>query len=171
MLLNGKTTEIRTNCTKGVPVRWQWTDPTAKDGARDLVELIQRLRSLRVSVCLTFAEVAIFDATDFINTLLGNEYWRLILRHLVLDHIYPQCYEIGSRSKQEKKDAYILRMASPAFINNEITNTFGAYDQQDAAFHVKEILGEVTTLGGKNGKIFDVEPANKMRFTTQLETV
>ena len=53
-------------------------------------------------------------------------------------------------------------MASPAFITNEITNTFSAYDQQDAAFHVKEILGEVTTLGGKNGKIFDAEPANKM---------
>lgn len=140
---------------------------TAKDGARDLVELISEVKIVEsISMPAIFAEVAIFDATDFINTLLGNEYWRLDLEGFGTQVTYIfQCYEIGSRSKQEKKDAYILRMASPAFITNEITNTFGAYDQQDAAFHVKEILGEVTTLGGKNGKIFDAEPANKMRFT------
>jgi len=140
---------------------------TAKDGARDLVELISEIKIVEsISMPAIFAEVAIFDATDFINTLLGNEYWRLDLEAFGTQITYIlQCYEIGSRSKQEKKDAYILRMVSPAFITNEITNTFGAYDQQDAAFHVKEILGEVTTLGGKSGKIFDAEPANKMRFT------
>ena len=51
-----------------------------------------------------FAEVAIFDATDYINTLLGNEYWRLDLEAFGTQITYIlQCYEIGSRSKQGRK--------------------------------------------------------------------
>lgn len=140
---------------------------TAKDGARDLTELISEVKIIEsISMPAIFAEVAIFDATDFINTLIGNEYWRIELEAFGTQVSYVlQCYEIGSRSKQEKKEAYVLKMVSPAFVTNEIVNVFGAYQSLDAGAHVKKILEMVTTLGGKNGKTFDVEAANKMRFT------
>ncbi len=141
---------------------------TAKDGSRDLVELISNIKITEsISSPTMYAEVAVFDATDFINTLIGNEFWRIDLESGGYNITYIfQCYEITARVKAEKKESYVLKLCSPAFVNNEVTNTFGAFESLDASVHVKKILETVTTLGGKKGGKFDAEPANKMRFTS-----
>jgi len=141
---------------------------TAKDGSRNIVELISSLKIVEsISSPTVYAEISIFDATDFINTLIGNEYWRIDLESGGYNITYVfQCYEITARVKSEKKEAYVLKLVSPAFINNEVTNVFGSYAPTDAAAHVKKILGMVTTLGGKGGAKLDAESANKLRFTS-----
>lgn len=141
---------------------------TAKDGSRNIVELISSLKIVEsISSPTVYAEISIFDATDFINTLIGNEYWRIDLESGGYNITYIfQCYEITARVKSEKKEAYVLKLVSPAFINNEVTNVFGSYAPTDAAAHVKKILGMVTTLGGKGGAKLDAESANKLRFTS-----
>ena len=141
---------------------------TAKDGSRNIVELISSLKIVEsISSPTVYAEISIFDATDFINTLIGNEYWRIDLESGGYNITYVfQCYEITARVKSEKKEAYVLKLVSPAFINNEVTNVFGSYAPTDAAAHVKKILSMVTTLGGKGGAKLDAESANKLRFTS-----
>jgi len=141
---------------------------TAKDGSRNIVELISSLKIVEsISSPTVYAEISIFDATDFINTLIGNEYWRIDLESGGYNITYIfQCYEITARVKSEKKEAYVLKLVSPAFINNEVTNVFGSYAPKDASAHVKEILSMVTTLGGKGGAKLDAESGNKLRFTS-----
>ena len=139
-----------------------------KDGSSNLVELVSSLKITEsISSPTIHAEMSIFDATDFINTLIGNEFWRLDLeaQGVQISYIF-QCYEITARVKSEKKEAYVLKLVSPAFVNNEITNVFGAFESNDASTHVKKILEKVTNLNSKNGKKFFGEAGNKLRFTS-----
>ena len=49
-----------------------------KDGSSNFVELVSSLKITEsISSPTIHAEMSIFDATDFINTLIGNEFWRL----------------------------------------------------------------------------------------------
>ncbi len=118
------------------------TPRKGKGGEQNLVELISELKIVEsISSPTIRAEMAMFDATDFINTLHGNDYWKIVLEAGDVQHQYIlQCYEISSRLREEKKEAYVINLVSTEFIYNETINIFGAMKPIDGGVHVKNIL-------------------------------
>ncbi len=141
------------------------TPRTGDGGEKNLVELVSELKIIEsISSPTIRAEMAIFDATDFINTLHGNDYWKIVLEAGTKQHQYVlQCYEISSRIREEKKEAYVINLVSTEFIYNETINVFGAYKKMDAREHVKKILTDSESLN--TGKKFFGESTKKFRFT------
>ena len=133
------------------------------DGAWNLSELVSEIKITEsISSPTIRGELTVFDATDFINTLHGNDMWKIDLTAGGVKYEYIlQCYEISARVRQEKKEAYIINLVSPEFIINETKNVFGAFKPQDGSLHVKEILEEEFS----NKKKLYLETTKKVRFT------
>ena len=141
------------------------TPRTGSGGEKNMVELVSELKIIESLSSPTIrAEMSIFDATDFINTLHGNDYWKIELEAGEVKHTYVlQCYEINSRLREEKKEAYVINLVSTEFIYNETMNVFGAYKPLDSAVHVRKILKDSESLN--SGKKFFSESTKKFRFT------
>ena len=139
------------------------TKKRASDGSWNLSELVSEIKIIEsISSPTIRGELTIFDATDFINTLYGNDLWKIDLTAGGIKHSYIlQCYEISARVRQEKKEAYVINLVSPEFIVNETLNVFGAFKAQDGSLHVKEILEDQF----KNKKKLYLEKTKKVRFT------
>ncbi len=143
------------------------TPRKGKGGEQNLVELISELKIVEsISSPTIRAEMAMFDATDFINTLHGNDYWKIVLEAGDVQHQYIlQCYEISSRLREEKKEAYVINLVSTEFIYNETINIFGAMKPIDGGVHVKNILKDGENKGLNTGKNVYIEKAKKFRYT------
>ena len=144
------------------------TPRTGSGGEKNLVELVSELKIIEsISSPTIRAELSIFDATDFINTLHGNDYWKIELEAGEIKQTYiMQCYEINSRLREEKKEAYVINLVSTEFIYNETINIFGAKKPKDAAVHIKEIVKEDGGNGLASGKKLFSEATKKFRFTS-----
>ena len=142
------------------------TPRTGSGGEKNLVELVSELKIIEsISSPTIRAELSIFDATDFINTLHGNDYWKIELEAGEIKQTYiMQCYEINSRLREEKKEAYVINLVSTEFIYNETINIFGAKKPKDAAVHIKEIVKEDGGKGLASGKKLFSEATKKFRL-------
>ena len=89
-----------------------------------------------------FATIAFDDSADVISTLNGADMWEIeINQKNQRKIIYKlQCYKIADYMRQEKRSVYIIHLASPEFLRNEMTNVFGKFDKKTASEHVLEIM-------------------------------
>lgn len=80
-------------------------------------------------------EIAIFDTGNFISNLTGTEVFEIECASVGGgSYTYRlACYGITSRLRQEKKEAYVIKLVSPEFIQNEYTNIFGSFTGKASA--------------------------------------
>lgn len=72
-------------------------------------------------------EINIQDSANLIARLRGDELWRLQYSTAQGDIVHQlQCYSIENRTRQNNTDLYTIKLCSPEFMNNEVSNLFGS---------------------------------------------
>lgn len=72
-------------------------------------------------------EINIQDSANLIASLRGDELWRFQYSTAQGDIVHQlQCYSIENRTRQNNTDLYTIKLCSPEFVNNEVSNLFGS---------------------------------------------
>jgi hypothetical protein len=84
-----------------------------------------------IDVPTIMATILIDDSGDFFTSITGGELWSISLNQKGRKSItYTlQSYKISDFVKSEKRSKYVVHLASPEFLRNELSNLFGIFPE------------------------------------------
>lgn len=142
---------------------------TTGDGASNLTEFVSQL-VLEESIdfpCIR-GTMVFQDSADFIDSLLGNEFWQISVQTPQKKESYAyvlQCHAITDRIKRDKTNIYTIHLVSPEFLVNEVKNVFGSFKDRTFANHVNRIIkNKEDGLGSTKKKRFIEETKSQPKF-------
>ena len=128
------------------------------------IEIFESITSSTIEVKLLFN-----DGSGFIGAMTGSELFRIIISGTILDRVYyVRAYDIESRTRLDKADAFIVNCASDEFFQNEISNVFGnsqvIFDSTSSSEIVEKLLKTDNRYIKTRKKIYIEESTNKQQF-------
>ena len=89
-------------------------------------------------------ELAMADTMDLISDLTGNEFIQIELESDSAPDqpltIRQRIFKIGSVTKSERMQAYVIYTVSPEAYNNETNRVFKSFKNKTGVDHVKEVV-------------------------------
>ena len=140
------------------------------DGADDIYDFITGIEIFESITSSTIEAKLLFnDGSGFIGAMTGSELFRIIISGTILDRVYyVRAYDIESRTRLDKADAFIVNCASDEFFQNEISNVFGnsqvIFDSTSSSEIVEKLLKTDNRYIKTRKKIYIEESTNKQQF-------
>ena len=98
-------------------------------------------------------ELAIADTMDLISDLTGNEFIQIELESDSAPDqpltIRQRIFKIGSVTKSERMQAYVIYTVSPEAYNNETNRVFKSFKNKTGVDHVKEVVEKFLKSAGR----------------------
>ena len=98
-------------------------------------------------------ELAIADTMDLISDLTGNEFIQIELESDSAPDqpltIRQRIFKIGSVTKSERMQAYVIYTVSPEAYNNETNRIFKSFKNKTGVDHVKEVVEKFLKSAGR----------------------
>ena len=142
----------------------------SSEGADDIYDFITGIEIFESITSSTIEAKLLFnDGSGFIGAMTGSELFRIIISGTILDRVYyVRAYDIESRTRLDKADAFIVNCASDEFFQNEISNVFGnsqvIFDSTSSSEIVEKLLKTDNRYIKTRKKIYIEESTNKQQF-------
>lgn len=117
------------------------TDNKSSDDWQKMVDEINIMETLDFP-CMRMS-IAVNDSVGMIENMKGNEMVEIVLEDSISEKTYTynmRIYRLGSRSRFQKNDKYVLECVSNEFIVNETINICKSFKEKRASELVKLVL-------------------------------